>query len=92
MDFDVPAWVEISILEVVLDIQMIISERDMGLGVERESLLKGLLNEFWPVPKGASHHATVDEVESVSKSPCLFQIVNLELEIWWDTLTGVSYI
>jgi hypothetical protein len=59
--------------------------------VLRRSVLKGLLDESWPVPKRTGHHAAVDKVESVGERPWLFQIINLELEIWWDTVTGVSY-
>jgi hypothetical protein len=48
------------------------------------SVLKGLLDESWPVPKRTGHHAAVDEVKFVGESPWFFHVVNLELQIWWD--------
>lgn len=62
----------------------------VGNRAGERSVLKGLLDESWPISKRTGHHAAVDEVEFVGECPCLFQVVNLELDVWWDTVMGVS--
>lgn len=48
----------------------------------RSNLLKGLLDQLWPITNGTDEIPVVDEIEAVLvKLPSLLCVVNLELAI-----------
>lgn len=49
-------------------------------------LLEALLKEGRPISQRACHHSRMDEIEFVAEGPWLFNIVDFERHIWWDTV------
>lgn len=55
--------------------------------LRRRCLLVALLEAPWPVRDTADHHAHVDEIKFVLIFPWFFDVIDLELTVWWNAVT-----
>lgn len=53
--------------------------------MECRDLLEALLDEFRPVGNGTYQHTGEDKIELLSIAPRLFEVVDIEGDVRWDT-------
>jgi hypothetical protein len=47
---------------------------------------EALVNVAGPVFEGANHHLRVNVVEFAREGPLVFQVIDFEVEVWWDAV------